>query len=516
MFILYLRRNPSTFTPLPMLAPQLKAKIMTAEEAAALIQNNEVIGASGFTPSGYPKAIPLALAARGKALRDQGVDFGITLYTGASTGDELDGSLARAGIMRRRTPYQSHPDVRKGINDGVIEYFDMHLSHVGQSVRAGFLPRPTTAIIEAVDITPDGRVYLAGSGGNSASFMLLADRVFIELNAHYGSALIGLHDVYVPESHPSRRPIPIYSAGDRLGTPYVELPLEKLAGIVETNMPDKMGSFVPPDEDSITIAHHILEFLKHESRKGRLSPALPYQSGVGNVANAVLACMAKDPAQGPLSLYTEVIQDSVFEILEADKLVVASGCSLTFSLEGQERFKKNVANWRSKFILRQQEISNNAEIIRRLGTVSMNTALEVDIYGNVNSTHVLASRMMNGIGGSGDFTRNCFLPIFMTPSVAKEGKISSIVPMVTHVDHHEHSTQIFVTEQGLADVRGLAPVPRAREIIAKCAHPIYRPLLTEYLEYSLKHATAKHTPHVLNRCFEMHIRLLETGSMLPK
>lgn len=494
----------------------LQSRVTTAEAMAALVQNGEVIGVSGFTPSGYPKVIPTALAKRGKALKEQGVDFGISIYTGASTGDELDGELARAGIMKVRMPYQSNKDVRAGINNGSIMYFDQHLSHMAKLVRQGSIPRPTLAIIEAVDVEVQGdkaHVYLAGSGGCSATYMMVADRIMIEMNAHYGHGLKGLHDVYVPSAQPMVDAIPVMNAGSRIGTPYVEVPLSKIIGIVETNLPDKMGGFDPIDDESAAIAAHILDFLAFERKHGRLPEGLPYQSGVGNVANAVLAAMAKDPNQKPLSLYTEVIQDSVFEIIENDKLIIASGASLTFSVAGQEKFKKNMNDWRDKFVIRQQEISNNPEIVRRLGTISMNTAIEMDIFGNVNSTHIMGTQMMNGIGGSGDFARNAYLPIFMTSSTAKNGDISCVVPMVSHVDHHEHSTQIFVTERGLCDLRGLAPVPRARKIIEICAHADYQPLLTEYLDYGLKNAKGKHTPHTLSRAFEFHTRFLEKGTM---
>ena len=499
--------------------PILNSRITTPKALAETINNGEVIGVSGFTPSGYPKVIPMALAERGKALKAQGVDFGISIYTGASTGDELDGSLARAGIMKVRMPYQSNKDLRAGINNGTIEYFDQHLSHMAKLVRQGSVPRPTLAIVEAVDIEVQGdkaHVYLAASGGCSATYMLVADRIMIELNSHYGACLKGLHDVYIPKGQPFVETIPLLSAGGRIGTPYVEVPLSKIVGIVETNLPDKMGGFDPVDEESAAIAAHILDFLAFERKNGRLPDGLPYQSGVGNVANAVLAAMAKDPNQKPLSLYTEVIQDSIFEIIENDKLIVASGASLTLSVAGQEKFKQNIDKWRDKFVIRQQEISNNPEVVRRLGTISMNTAIEVDIFGNVNSTHIMGTQMMNGIGGSGDFARNAYLPIFMTSSTAKDGAISCVVPMVSHTDHHEHSTQIFVTERGLADLRGLAPVKRARKIIEVCAHPTYQPLLTEYLDYGLKNAKGKHTPHTLSRAFEFHTRFLETGTMMPK
>jgi len=255
------------------------------------------------------------------------------------------------------------------------------------------------------------------------------------------------------------------------------------------------------------MAEHVIDFLQHEEKKGRLPKDLPYQSGVGNVANAVLSGFAKHPDLEPVSLFTEVMQDSVFQLIEADRLKMASTCSLTLSEAGQEKFNKNINELKSRIVIRQQEMSNNPEVIRRLGVVSMNTALEMDIFGHVNSTHVVGSKMMNGIGGSGDFCRNAYISIFMSPSVAKNGDISAVVPMVSH------SVQVMVTDQGLADLRGLSPVVRARLIIEKCVHPDYKDLLTEYLDYGLKNAPSKHIPHVLSRSFEFHQRLIETGSM---
>lgn len=491
----------------------LKSKVKTAEEAAALINNGEIIGISGFTGAAYPKAVTPALAKRGEKLRAEGVDFGISLYTGASVGDECDGVLARAGIMKMRLPYQSHADVRNNINKGFTEYIDMHLSHSARMIRMGFVPKPTLALVEACEVTPDGKIYLTGCGGNTATYLQTAERIIIELNAHYGDTLIGSHDVFTPEL---KGIIPIQSASGRIGKEFVQVDPAKIVAIVEVNLPDSLKPFAAPDEDSNAIAAYILEFLAHERKRGRLPADVPYQSGVGNVANAVLGTMAKDPAQKPVELYTEVIQDSVFDILEADKLIIASGASVSYSLDGQEKYKANAhaKNWKSKFILRPQEISNNPEVIRRLGVISMNTALEADIFGHVNSTHVNGCRMMNGIGGSGDFARNCLLGFFMTPSIAKGGKISAFVPMVSHTDHTEHDTMIFVSEQGLADLRGLSPIKRAKLIIEKCAHPSYRPLLQEYLDYGIKHAAALHTPHTLDKAFDFHKRLIETGSMM--
>jgi len=91
----------------------------------------------------------------------------------------------------------------------------------------------------------------------------------------------------------------------------------------------------------------------------------------------------------------------------------------------------------------------------------------------VNSTHLMGSRIQNGIGGSGDFARNGYVSIFMAPSSAKKGTISTIVPMLSHVDHTEHDVQVLVTENGLADLRGLAPKERAKLVIEKRASAEY-------------------------------------------
>jgi len=138
---------------------------------------------------------------------------------------------------------------------------------------------------------------------------------------------------------------------------------------------------------------------------------------------------------------------------------------LTPSADYLKKFIDNIDFYKQHIILRPQEISNSPEIARRLGVIAMNTAIEADIYGNVNSTHIMGSRLMNGIGGSGDFARSAYLSIFMTGSTAKNGDISCIVPMCSHVDHTEHDVCVIVTEQGLADLRNKSPRERALEVI---------------------------------------------------
>ena len=174
-----------------------------------------------------------------------------------------------------------------------------------------------------------------------------------------------------------------------------------------------------------------------------------------------------------------------------------------------------MGNYRDRIVLRPQEITNHAEIIRRLGVIAMNGMIEADIYGNVNSTHVMGSRIQNGIGGSGDFARNGYLSMFMAPSTAHKGAVTTIVPMVSHVDHTEHDVDVVVTEQGLADLRGLSPRQRAKLIIERCAHPDYRSMLLDYQDRAERLSFGKHTPHLLNECLSWHNRYIRNGRMRP-
>ena len=240
------------------------------------------------------------------------------------------------------------------------------------------------------------------------------------------------------------------------------------------------------------------------------STFLPLQSGVGNIANAVLGALGRDQTIPAFEMYTEVIQNSVIGLIREGRVKFGSACSLTVTNDCLQGIYDDMDFFRDKLILRPSEISNSPEVVRRLGIISINTAIEAVIYGNVNSTHIGGTKMMNGIGGSGDFTRNAYISIFTCPSVAKEGKISSIVPMVSHLDHSEHSVNIVITEQGVADLRGKSPKERAQAIIENCAHPDYKQILWDYLKLA---GNKSQTPHAIQAALGMHAELAKSGDM---
>ena len=485
-------------------------KFITADEAAALVQHDDNVGFSGFTPAGCPKVVPGAIARRAEAEHAAGRPFKIGMFTGASTGDRLDGALARAEAVKFRTPYQSNKDMRTGINAGANPYFDMHLSMVAQELRYGFLGKVDVAIVEAADVTEDGEIVPTCGVGILPTICRLADKIIVELNDKHPKEIRGMHDLAEPLDPPHRREIAIYSPSDRVGATCIKVDPAKIVGVVRTSEPNDEGGFAPLDEVTQAIGNNVAQFLVSEMEAGRLPKEfLPLQSGVGNVANAVLGALGDNEKIPAFNVYTEVIQDAVIALMKKGRVKFASGCSLSVTRPVIQDIYANLDFFKDKLLLRPQEYSNNPEVVRRLGIITINTALEADIFGNINSTHVNGTRMMNGICGSGDYARNGYLSIFTTPSTAKEGKISAFVPMVSHLDHSEHSVKIIITEYGIADLRGKSPRQRAEEIIEKCVHPDYKPLLREYLELGVK----GQTPQDLACAFAFHQEVAASGDM---
>ena len=490
-------------------------KVMSAEAATDFIQNGDNLGVSGFTPSGYPKAVPLALSERYK-----GTDFKVNVWTGASVGPEIDAAMVEAGIMDRRLPYQTNGTLRKAINEGKVRYADIHLSHMAQMVRYGFMANRKgvdVAIIEVCKIKDlgDGKVGLipTTSMGNSSSYVAGAKKVIVEVNTTQPVELEGIHDSYVPLDPPYRKPIPIEKPEDRIGTTYIPCELDKIVAVVPCDITDKVRPLGEIDEDAKHMGENLVAFFKKEVAEGRLPKnLLPLQSGVGSVANAVINGLVNSDFED-LTVYTEVIQDGMFDLIDAGKLRVASGTALTPSPECQKKFYENLDHYKPYLILRPQEISNSPEVARRIGVIAMNTAIEVDIYGNVNSTHICGTKLMNGVGGSGDFARNGYLTVFFTNSLAKGGKISSVVPFCSHIDHATLDVDVIVSERGVADLRGLTPKEKAPIIIDQIANPKYQPMLYDYFHRACEACGNSQTPHILEEAFSFHERFLKTGTM---
>lgn len=487
----------------------LHDKVMSAEEALQFIKNETLIGLSGFGGAGEAKSVPLALAKYAKQH-----PMKITLATGASLGNKIDGHLDDAGIIVKRYPYQADAVLRKSINAGQVKYIDMHLSHVADNIRHGNLPTPKVVIIAAVAITEEGYIIPTASVGNSAVFIDMAEHIIVEIDNTINPILEGVHDIYVPEKRPERNPIPLTHSNSRVGTIGIKVDPAKIVAVVFNDIPDTASSYAEGDDETAKIAKHLIRFFEEEVDKGKLPKNLgPLQSGVGSICNAVFTGLEHSSFEN-LEMYSEILQDCVFKLMDSGKMTFASACGMTLSDRYGSTVMQNFEKYKDKVIFRPQEVSNNPELIRRLGVIAINTALEFDIYGNVNSSHVMGTNMMNGIGGSGDYARNSHLAVFVTKSIAKNGDISSVVPMVSHVDHTEHDVDILVTEQGLADLRGLSPRERAVVIIENCVHPSYQIQLQDYFDRAC--GNGGHTPHLISEALSWHQQYLVEGSMLKK
>ncbi len=485
--------------------------VMTADEAAQLISHGNMVAFSGFTPAGAPKALPEALARRATDLHRREQPFKIKLLTGASIGALADNQLAEADAIEWRAPYQTAPVLRDKINQGEVNFVDLHLSEVAQMVNYGFFGPIDIAVIEASAVTPEGRIYLTSGIGNAPVYLQRAQRVIIELNDYHSPRIREMSDIVSLGAPPLRTMVPVFHTLDRVGENFVQIDPRKIVAVVHTHLPDQITEFGVENPLCTAIASNVERFLLAELHAQRIPAGfLPLQSGVGNINNAVLKALGKNPEIPPFMMYSEVLQSSVIDLLEQGKILGASASSLTVPPEMLQHIYGNMGFFSERIVLRPQEISNNPEIIRRLGVIALNVGLEFDIYGHANSTHVAGVNLMNGIGGSGDFERNAYLSIFMAPSIARGGKISTIVPMCSHVDHSEHSVKVIITENGVADLRGLSPLQRAETIIKNCAHPMYQ----EYLYQYLARGKSGHIHHDLAHAFDLHQNLLEHGSML--
>ncbi len=488
---------------------------ITASEAAARIHHGDLLGIGGFGPAGSPKCIPPAIAEKALSEHAAGRPFKVSVVTGASIGASCDGTLAAADAIDRRLPFSVNPEIRKAYNSGRVRYMDLNLSDNASHLRQGITGEVDWAVIEACEVQEVRgklRIFLTAGIGIAPTICRVAKKgVFIELNTWHSTKLIGMHDIYEIEDPWFRAPVRITQPIEHIGLPFIELDPARVAGVVECHLPDEARSMTEATEATARIGQHMADFLLWNMEQGYIfRNKLTLQSGVGSGANAVLGALGSCPEVPNFNIYTEVLQEEPLRLIREGRVVAASTGALTISSDHLQELYDNINDFRGRLLLRPSEISNCPEIIARLGICSLNTAIEVDIYGHVNSTKICGSRMMNGVGGSGDFTGNAMLATFTCASTQKDGRISSIVPFCSHVDHTEHYVDAVVTEYGVADLRNRCATEKAEALIA-IAHPDYRLLLRDYMR--LASARGGHTPHMLSAAFAMHDTYLRKGDM---
>jgi succinyl-CoA:acetate CoA-transferase len=486
----------------------LLQRVMSASDAASFIKDGMLVGTVGTTTSGSPATVLESLAERGR----RGEKLQVSLCASGPPGHAVDGVLAEAGILRRRLGQQSNLVLRNAVNRGFIKFSDYPMGKFPERVRAGLFGNIDLALIEAAGITEDGCIIPSTCVLDAPSYVLSAKAVIVEINSFCPLEMEGIHDIYVPERPPNRKPIPIMQAGDRIGYPWLPPCKDKIVAITESYVQYVSGEPLVLDEDSKAIAQHLLAFFRQEIQQGKLPKnLLPIEIGLGATADAALKLLAASEFEG-LAIYSAVLGDGILDLIDSGKLTAASGTGMYLSSEGYKRFFRNLEKYKKQVILRPVDIADSPEVIQRLGVIALNGAVEVDIYGHVNGTHT-TDGLLSGVGGAGEFAQNGFLSIFLLPSARKGGGISTVVPMALHVDFSEHAVDVIVTEQGLADLRCLDPIERAHTIIDNCAHPNFRSELKDYLNKAVAEKLG-HEPHLLNKALSFHQRLERRGTML--
>jgi len=480
------------------LLPEMLDLVMSAEEAASMVKSGMTICTSGFG-TGYPKAIPTALSASKHAKN-------LTLVNGAARGEMHLGAMATSGILDRFSGFLYNENARNEVNAGNLKFTDYHLGQLISKIRNGVYGAVDYAIVECCKIREDGSIVPTLSAGTSEAIVDAAEKILLEINLSVPAEVEGFHDFGVDPY------AIINSPADRLGVPYIKIDTSKVAGIVITDIPDT--DLYYPDIAPIysEIAGRIVELLDKEIAEGRLPEKFTFQSGMGVVANCVMLGLMNKGYKG-LKMYTEVMSDQALYAIKEGIIAEATTTTLDITPLFFDDVFNNLEFYKERIVMRPLDMTNGATQILANELVSMNTAWEADIYGNVNSSHAMGTHMINGLGGSNDFSRNSKLSIFSTPSTAKRGLISCIVPMVPHVDSTEHDVDVIATEWGYADLRGKSPKERVNLIIDNCAHPDFRKALHEYYDGAVALCGPCQTPHDLSKALSWHQRYLETGTM---
>lgn len=467
--------------------------VTDAESAGTIVDDGDTVAVSGFGGVGYAKVVPPTLTDR----------EGLTIISAGGVGGEIDEILIEAGAVDRRTHFQTRRTIRNAINAGEIAFFDRHVSSFGDEVKFEQGISVDVAIVEAVAV---GENWLIPSTsiGQVPAFIAAADRLIVEVNHAQPVELAKVHDIYVRPDPPDREPIPLADPVDRIADAKIRFDPEKLGAVVESDRVDDPYTFREPTAADRQIGEHLGRFLAAEMGSNPLlAETVALQFGVGSMGNALMGALSDlEFADREVVYFGEVVQDGLLDMLAEDRLTGASATSLALSVEGQQRFFDEIDLFAENVVLRPGDISNSPALINRFGVVGINSAVEVDCYGNANATHVGGKNMISGIGGGLDFSRNCRLSVIALPSTAADGDISRIVPVVPHVDHVEHDVSVVVTEHGVADLRGTSPRERAERLVA-IADPSFRSDLRAYLERA--QAGSGQTPHDLETAFDWHI-----------
>jgi acyl-CoA hydrolase len=476
----------------------------TAEDASALITDSMHVAMSGYSGAGYPKAVVEALRERKLA----GDAFGISLITGANV-PWVDERLGSVGLLTMRTPMVAHKSLSTLVNRGEVCYAEQQMNRMPRLLRADAFGRIDILVVEALGFDAQGNLIPTNAIGMLDLLMQAADRIIIEINRAQHERLAFLHDVYIMQEPPHTQPIPLVKSDQRIGLKGIPFDHRKIIAIVETDIPENSTQLYNATEPSEVMAQNLFNFLELEYSdcKGDLPPV---QTGFGSLADSITTGFQNTNFKD-IQFFCGGVGEAAMTLLERGKARSLSTGGLGMN-EKVASILSTFPHLEESLVIRNGSVTNSSEIISRLALIALNTGIEIDIYGNVNSSHIAGSKVVNGIGGGANFAQNSGLSIVLIPSLSKGGAISNIVPMVSHQDINEHDVDVVITEHGVADVRGLGDVQRAEKIIETCASPEYKEALSSYLQRAIN-TSGGHHPQLPLQAFGWYERLKDTGTM---
>ena len=480
--------------------------VAPVDQAAVIIRDGMTVAMSGYAMAGYPKAVVDELVRRQK----NGEALSIHLITGANV-PELDEKLGEARVIGRRTPMCASRGLASQINDGSVHYFEQQMCKMPRLLKNGSFGRIDVAVIEVLGITEQGELIPTTSVGLTQDLVQAAEKIIIEINTAQPEKLASLHDIYKPKGWPEARPIPLVNVSQRIGRSSIPVDPDKIQAIVIAHMPERSRPQPPASPETRQIVSNLFAFLEQESQKHFNGNLPPIQTGFGSLANAIAGAFSTSRFKD-LQFFCGGVGEPILELLASGRATAISTAGLEMS-DRVEQIINDTPDLHRSLVIRNGDLINNAETIGRFGILALNTGLEVDIYGNVNASHIGGSRIVNGIGGGANFAQNAGLSVILLPSTGKAGAISTIVPMVSHQDIGEHDVDVVITEHGVADLRGLDDGERADAIIARCTAGTYQAMLKSYLQKS-RQVCGGHHPQLPEDAFAWHRRLREQGSML--
>jgi len=476
----------------------------TAEDASALITDSMHVAMSGYSGAGYPKAVVESLRERKIA----GEDFGINLTTGANV-PWVDERLGSVGLLKKRAPMVAHKVLGTLVNKGEVHYVEQQMNRMPRLLRRNAFGPIDLLVVEALGFDAQGNLIPTNSIGMLDYLMQAADKIIIEINRAQHERLASLHDIYITQAPPFTQPIPLVKPNQRIGKRGIPFDHRKIVAIVETDIPEISTQVYKATQVSSTIAQNLFNFLEVEYKdlKGFLPPV---QTGFGTISDSITTGFQNTNFKD-IQFFCGGVGESAMTLLESGKALSLSTGGLGMN-EKVASILSSFAHLEDSLVIRNGSVTNSSEIINRLSLIALNTGIEIDIYGNVNSSHITGSRVVNGIGGGANFAQNSGLSVVLIPSLSKGGAISNIMPMVSHQDINEHDIDVVITENGVADVRGLDDVQRAEKIISSCASLEYKESLSLYLQRAIK-ISGGHHPQIPLEAFGWYKRLKETGTM---